>query len=106
VVIDTASLRSARRQQTIVDLHKFEMLRYRDDLLIKGATISVALNSGENPVIMGSRPTSGPLYQFNLEDIDELWSVLFRNVANPPAFLQRLSDAARAALTAKNKHLL
>jgi hypothetical protein len=98
-------LLTPQRDQTIQDLDKFENLRYPDRLINQGATITVALTSGENPRLSGSRPASGPRYQFNLEDVDELWAALFHNArASPQAFLQHLSVEARAAIDAENRH--
>jgi len=105
VTAASPGLLTTRRNQTIADVAKFEDLRYPNLLIRQGATVTVALTSGENPRVSGSRPTSGPRYQFNLEDIDELWCALFHNAsASPAAFLQNLSAAARAAIDAENQH--
>lgn len=101
------SLKTAPRDQAIVALGKFEALRYPDLLISQGASISISFESGKNPTISGSRPSSGPRYEFNLEDIDELWATLFHNSgANPAAFLQHLSAGAREALEAQNRHTI
>lgn len=99
------NLLTAPRDETIAALDKFEGLRYPDNLVSQGATITIAFESGKNPIISGSRPSSGPRYQFKLEDIDELWAALFHNArANPPAFVQHLSAEARAAIETRNRH--
>jgi len=80
-------------------------LSYPDKLISQGATVRLGIRSGENPVSSGSRPSSGPSYRFNLEDIDELWAAVFESIpANPPAFLNELSEDAHKALVAENQH--
>jgi hypothetical protein len=99
------SLVTPQRQRTIAALHKFEDLRYPDLLLSHGGTLTVALQTGEDPRVSGTRPSSGAHYQFNLEDIDELWAALFHGAsANPAAFLQHLTPEARAVLEDRNRH--
>lgn len=106
VITANPNLKTTQRHQTIVDLHDFERLRYPDNLIVEGATVTIAFKTGENPLITGSKsPSSGPRYTFNLQDVDELWAALFLSAsANPPAFFQHLSEAARAAIAAQNRH--
>jgi hypothetical protein len=103
-VLAIPSVKTPTREQTIIDLDKFEGLRYPDSFVSHGATITVGFLAGENPVVSGTYPSSGPVYRFNLEDIDELWSGVFLQVANPEAFVQHLSQEAREALTIDNQH--
>jgi hypothetical protein len=106
VLAANPGLKTPQRDQTIVDLHKFEFLRYPDNLIAQGATVTIAFKSGENPHIEGTKPPStGPRYRFNLEDVDELWAALFVSApANPVAFFQHLSDASREAIALNNAH--
>lgn len=95
-----------QRNQAILDLHKFESLRYPDKLITQGATVTIALESGKNPDIVGHKSLStGPTYRFNLEDIDDLWAALFLSApANPVAFFQHLSVASRESIVLNNAH--
>ena len=104
-VVEIPALKTPTRDQAIADLDKFEALRYPDSLVRQGATVTIGIHSGENPVTDGTRPTSGPTYRFNVEDIDELWAGVFVKIpANPEVFLQGLSKQARSALMADNQH--
>jgi len=100
-----SALKTPSRDATIADLDKFEDLRYPDKRISQGASVSIGIRSGENPVSSGSHPSSGPSYRFNLGDIDELWAAVFESIpANPSAFLQGLSEDAHKALVAENQH--
>lgn len=99
------TLKTPLRDATIANLDKFEDLRYPDKLISQGATVSIGMRYGENPVVSGTRPSSGPSYRFNLGDVDELWAAVFRSIpASPPAFLQVLSEDVRKVLLAENCH--
>jgi hypothetical protein len=102
---EKSTLKTPSCDATIADLDKFEDLRYPDKLVSQGASVSIGIRSGENPVSSGSRPSSGPSYRFNLGDIDELWAAVFKSIpANPAAFLQGLSEDAHKTLVAENQH--
>jgi len=103
-VQEIATLKTPLRDRTIADLNKFEDLRYPDNLITQGASVTIGIRSGQDPAVSGSRPSSGPNYRFNLEDVDELWAAVFQEVANAPAFLQHLPPGARTALDAENHH--
>jgi hypothetical protein len=103
-VQEISTLKTPVRDRTIADLNKFEDLRYPDKLIAQGASVTIGIRSGQDPVVSGSQPSSGPNYRFNLEDADELWAAVFQKVANAPAFLQHLPPAARTALDAENHH--
>lgn len=99
-VQEISTLRTPLRDRTITDLNKFEDLRYPDKLITQGASVTIGIRSGQDPVVSGP----GPNYRFNLEDVDELWAAVFQKVANTAAFLQDLPPAARTALDAENHH--
>jgi hypothetical protein len=100
-----STLRTPGRDQTIVNLGRFEELRYPDSLISQGASISFDFRTRTDSGPPHSDLPSGPHYEFNLEDIDELWAALFVNSrANAVAFLQRLSQEARAAIDRDNLH--
>ena len=101
---EISTLKTSLRDRTIADLNKFRDLIYPDNLIAQGASVTIGIRSGQDPVVSGSQPSSGPSYRFNLEDVDELWAAVFQRVANAPAFLQHLSPGARTALDAENHH--
>jgi len=106
-IAKTPTLSSPHRQQTISDLAQFEELRYPDLLMTQGATVAFSMDTGDRVSTSGS-PSSTitePLYQLNLQDIDELWAALFYHAdGKPEAFLQHLSEEARAVLQFNNRH--
>ncbi len=58
VITANPNLKTPQRHQTIVELHKFEALRYPDNPIVQGATVTIAFKTGENPLITGSKPPS------------------------------------------------
>jgi hypothetical protein len=100
-----SALTTPGRDQAIHNLARFEALRYPDSLISQGASISFDFRTRTDSGPPQTGLSNGPSYEFNMEDIDELWKAIFVNSrANVVAFLQRLSQEARAAIDRDNLH--
>lgn len=90
----------------IVDLHRFERIRYPDNAIREGMEASFAPYRGQRVVTSGwGSPL--PSYTLVLEDIDALVKFLFEKAGvNPQFYLLRLRDGAKEYVSRANLHPL
>ena len=91
---------------SVIDkLHRFERIRYPDNLIVEGMSGQFArfrndfVKSGD-----GNNPTT-PVYNLVMEEIDDLVKVIFQlSKMNPLFYFEGLSDEARHFLLLHNAH--
>jgi hypothetical protein len=92
---------SETRRETIEQLHRFEAIRYPDNILTHGAAIHV--NWTGLPRV-GSSLTV-PVYNLVIEHVDEIFRAVFKATGkNPQFFLPSLSEDARNAMAYRNRN--
>lgn len=102
VVQKYPELNSLDRTGAVESLDRFELLRYPDDIVAKGAAVRFGWERAP------AMPTMKvPAYDLAMEDVDELFRAAFgASGLNPEFFLVMLSQEARIALRDRNRHTL
>lgn len=86
-------------------LHRFERLRYPDKLISEGATMQIAIERNYGFGKVSPAPNQATSYKLALENIDQLFKVLFLLAdGNPPAYFNCLKDSAIAVVNERNLH--
>jgi hypothetical protein len=89
----------------IQNLDRFERIRYPDDLIKKGATVHIDIHRNEWVPTRENHTGPKPLYNFVLEDVDELVKVIFGyDGSNPVFFFSGMKESALAILNESNRH--
>ena len=88
---------------TMIDgLEKFETIRYPDEILARGAFISLGFGRGK-PATDATPGRTVPAYQMGVGDVDALFARLFRLCRlNPKAYFTSLSAWGGKVLTEQN----
>jgi hypothetical protein len=91
-----------RFDQTIADVHKFERIRYPEEILRSGLLAEIGFIRNPRDMGVGPRPP-GERYEMALDEVDELVKLIFEieNI-NPPFFLNKLNEHARRYLDHQN----
>lgn len=93
----------ARFDKTIAALHRFESIRYPEEIVKKGMLVKISFEKPPPEVRSGVRRKE-PKYEAIISDIDELVAVIFeKSSVSPSYYAMSLSDEARACLTRWNK---
>ncbi len=70
----------------IDELHRFDSIRYPDDLFLTGASLALVQKREQNPKVIYSETKPVPEFNLALEDMDTLMNVLFDKCSvNPQA---------------------
>lgn len=86
----------------IDELHKFEPLRYPDNVLAQGACISMGFGGG-TPASNANPARPEPVYDLGIGDLDVLFARLFPLCGlNPKAYFGFLTSFGRAVLNDRN----
>lgn len=94
---------AARFDDAIVQLQKFEELRYPDSVLTRGAMMKLVLFR-EHVGTPSASAIAVPQYVLVLEDIDELMAFTFRlSDLNPPAFIGSMGPEGSRYLFMHNR---
>ena len=92
-----------RFDQTIVDLDRFEKIRYPDAIISKGMIIGINIKHDPRPHI-GAKGSSTPYYQIVTEVIDELVKFIFgKTTWNPRFFTTSLNKQSMLHLNKDNQ---
>lgn len=84
-------------------LHDFEELRYPDSVLERGMQIVFSPRKEPSASPVWSSPNPAPEYALFLEDVDELFSAIFKAEGiNPRFYTCRLREEAKTYLTKEN----
>ena len=89
----------------IADLHRFERIRYPDNMIREDSQISFSVSRGQRVESSGTPRLS--YYTLVLEDVDALVKFLFHKASvNPQFYLQRLSESVKDFISRENVHRL
>ena len=89
----------------IENLNRFEQIRYPDDLIKEGATMHIDIHRNELVLSRENHTRPEPLYNFVLEDVDELVKVIFGYASLNPAFFSGgMKRDALAMINDSNRH--
>lgn len=88
---------------TIETLNAFERIRYPDNIIKEGASISISLDRPSAPSIYGAGIQPPPRYEVVITDIDRLVARIFEvSSRNPFFFTGSMNPYAREAITRDN----
>ena len=100
-----ADPRLAAFDPTVSALNKFERIRYPDEVLSKGMIGTFDLLREHESKVQAFGAANPPTFALNLENIDELVTVIFEVAKmNPHFYLNSISEHARAVLNDRNRH--
>lgn len=89
----------------IQNLNRFELIRYPDELIKEGAIMHIDIHRNELIPSHEDHTRAEPLYNFVLEDVDELVKVIFGYASlNPVFFSGGMNRGALAMINDSNLH--
>jgi hypothetical protein len=91
----------------IMDLNKFEEIRYPDKSLIDGLALSISPTQATKVIGAGGQQHNVPYYYLTWEEIDQLVKIIFKESSvNPLFFTAKYQESARQFLLKENKFSL
>jgi hypothetical protein len=91
----------------ILDLDKFEEIRYPDNSLAHGLALSISPTQGTKAIDLSGKQQQVPHYYLTWEEIDELVKIIFQESSiNPLFFTGKYNASAREYLNKENKFSL
>ena len=91
----------------IIDLDKFEEIRYPDNSLLNGLALSISPSQDTEAMSLRSEQYKTPHYYLTWEHIDKLVSIIFKESSvNPLFFIGKYRESARQFLLLENKFSL
>ena len=95
---------STKFDDVIVELQRFEELRYPDSVLAQGASMELILFREHLVGVPGTSPTAVPRYAIILEDIDDLMAFILGTASlNPHFFVGSMGPEGRRCLLLHNR---
>ena len=95
---------SAAFDEVIVELQRFEELRYPDSVLVRGARMDLILFKEHLVGAPGTSPAAVPRYAIILEDIDTLMAYILGTASlNPRFFVGSMGPEGMRALLLHNR---
>jgi hypothetical protein len=87
----------------VIDLDKFEEIRYPDKIVLSGMLVGYSFVRGERQLVNAGPGRREPVYKLLVAEIDELAKTIFESASINVSAIDHLSEDARLYLTRWNE---